>query len=91
MLRFEDSASQPKIERLLISINTGGVGVFHPLLPMKSHNFKGILEDSSVKLKKDIERFIQNNIDWVKIRNTTGVLDYSKPFLRNTKPKKEAV
>lgn len=54
-------------------------------------NFRNILEDGSVKLKNDIEVFIQNNIDWVKIRNTTGVLDYTKPFLRNTRSKKEAV
>ena len=54
-------------------------------------NFKNILENGSLELKKDIENFNQNNIDWVKIRNTTGELDYSKPFLRDTRPKKEAV
>lgn len=53
-------------------------------------NFKNILENSSLELKKTIEQFNQNNIDWVKIRET-GELDYSKPFLRNTRPKKEAV
>lgn len=54
-------------------------------------NFKNILENSSLELKKEIEKFNQNNIDWAKIRNTTGELDYSKPFLRDTRPKKEAV
>ena len=53
-------------------------------------NFKSILENGSLKLKKTIEHFNQNNIDWVKIREN-GELDYSKPFLRNTRPKKEAV
>lgn len=58
---------------------------------LTKENFRSILEDSSVELKNDIETFIQNNIDWVKIRNTTGELDYSKSFLRNIRPKKEAV
>lgn len=53
-------------------------------------NFKNILENGSLELKKAIEQFNQNNIDWIKIRET-GELDYSKPFLRNTRPKKEAV
>ena len=53
-------------------------------------NFKSILENGSLELKKTIEQFNQNNIDWVKIREN-GELDYSKPFLRNTRPKKEAV
>lgn len=53
-------------------------------------NFKNILEDGSLQLKKNIENFNQNNIDWVKIREN-GELDYSKPFLRDTRPKKEAV
>ena len=53
-------------------------------------NFKSILENGSLELKKTIEHFNQNNIDWVKIREN-GELDYSKPFLRNTRPKKEAV
>ena len=53
-------------------------------------NFKNILENSSLELKKSIEQFNQNNIDWVKIREI-GELDYSKPFLRDTRPKKEAV
>lgn len=53
-------------------------------------NFKNILENGSLELKKTIEKFNQNNIDWVKIREN-GELDYSKPFLRDTRPKKEAV
>lgn len=53
-------------------------------------NFKNILQDGSIELRKTIEKFIQNNIDWVKIREV-GELDYSKPFLRDTRPKKEAV
>ena len=53
-------------------------------------NFKNILKNGSLELKKTIEQFNQNNIDWIKIRET-GELDYSKPFLRNTRPKKEAV
>lgn len=52
-------------------------------------NFENILNNPSLELKKKIEHFNQNNIDWVKIRNTTGVLDYSKPFLRNTYSKKK--
>ena len=53
-------------------------------------NFEQILNDSSLELKKEIENFNQNNIDWVKIREV-GELDYSKPFLRDTKPKKKEV
>ena len=53
-------------------------------------NFKQILNDSSLELKKEIENFNQNNIDWVKIREV-GELDYSKPFLRDTRPKKKEV
>ena len=41
-------------------------------------------------LKKEIEKFNQNNIDWVKIREV-GELDYSKPFLRDTRPKNKEV
>lgn len=58
---------------------------------LTKENFENILNNPSLKLKHKIERFIQNNIDWVKIRNTTGELDYFKPFLRNTYIKKEAV
>lgn len=57
---------------------------------LTKNNFKNILENGSLELKKTIEQFNQNNIDWVKIREN-GELDYSKPFLRNTRPKKEAV
>ena len=39
-------------------------------------NFKNILENSSLELKKNIENFIKNNIDWVKIREL-GELKYS--------------
>lgn len=57
---------------------------------LTKENFENILNDSSLELKKTIEKFIQNNIDWVKIREY-GELDYSRPFLRDTRPKKEAV
>ena len=57
---------------------------------LTKENFENILNDGSLELKKSIEKFIQNNIDWVKIREY-GELDYSKPFLRDTRPKKEAV
>lgn len=52
-------------------------------------NFENILTNPSLELKKKIEHFYQNNIDWVKIRNTTGELDYSKQFLRNAYVKKK--
>lgn len=51
-------------------------------------NFESILNNPSIELRKQIEQFNQNNIDWVKIRNTTGELDYSKPYLKNTYKKK---
>lgn len=78
-----------KKEEMLKSHNL----IYFILFPcdLTKDNFKNILENSSLELKKEIEKFNQNNIDWVKIRNTTGELDYSKPFLRDTKPKKEAV
>ena len=78
-----------KKEKMLKSHNL----IYFILFPcdLTKDNFKNILENGSLELKKDIENFNQNNIDWVKIRNTTGELDYSKPFLRNTRPKKEAV
>lgn len=57
---------------------------------LTNDNFKNILQDGSIELRKTIEKFIQNNIDWVKIREV-GELDYSKPFLRDTRSKKEAV
>ena len=58
---------------------------------LTNENFKNILSNPSLELKKNIENFNQNNIDWVKIRNTTGELDYSKQFLRNTYIKKKAI
>ena len=78
-----------KKEEMLKSHNL----IYFILFPcdLTKDNFKNILENGSLELKKDIENFNQNNIDWVKIRNTTGELDYSKPFLRNTRPKKEVV
>lgn len=78
-----------KKEEMLKSHNL----IYFILFPcdLTKDNFKNILENGSLELKKDIENFNQNNIDWVKIRNTTGELDYSKPFLRDTRPKKEAV
>ena len=78
-----------KKEEMLKSHNL----IYFILFPcdLTKNNFKNILENGSLELKKEIEKFNQNNIDWVKIRNTTGELDYSKPFLRDTRPKKEAV
>lgn len=55
---------------------------------LTKENFVKILEDGSLALKKEIESFHQNNIDWVKIRNTNSELDYSKSFLRDTRRKK---
>ena len=57
---------------------------------LTKENFKNILYNPSLELKKEIENFNQNNIDWVKIREV-GELDYSKPFRRDTKPKKKEV
>ncbi|MSS38930.1 hypothetical protein FYJ37_00830 [[Clostridium] scindens] len=56
--------------------------VYFILFPcdLTKDNFKNILENGSLELKKTIEQFNQNNIDWVKIREV-GELDYSKPFL----------
>lgn len=77
-----------KKEEMLKSHNL----IYFILFPcdLTKDNFKNILQDSSIELRKTIEKFIQNNIDWVKIREI-GELDYSKPFLRDTRPKKEAV
>lgn len=55
---------------------------------LTKENFESILNSPSIELRKQIEQFNQNNIDWVKIRNTTGELDYSKPYLKNTYKKK---
>ena len=38
--------------------------------------FQKILENGSLELKKNIENFIKNNIDWIKIREL-GELKYS--------------
>ena len=43
---------------------------------LTQENFRNILEDSSLELKKKIESFNKNNIDWVKIRET-GELKYT--------------
>lgn len=61
--------------------------VYFILFPcdLTKENMRNILENSSLDLKKNIESFNQNNIDWVKIREN-GELDYSKPFLRNIRP-----
>lgn len=56
---------------------------------LTKENFTNILDNSSLELKKKIENFNQNNIEWVKIRNTTGELDYSKSFLKNTYKRKQ--
>lgn len=39
-------------------------------------NFKNILEDASLELKEQIEHFMKNNIDWIKVREI-GELKYS--------------
>lgn len=77
-----------KKEEMLKSHNL----IYFILFPcdLTNDNLKNILQDGSIELRKTIEKFIQNNIDWVKIREV-GELDYSKPFLRDTRPKKEAV
>ena len=77
-----------KKEEMLKSNNL----IYFILFPcdLTKENFENILENGSLDLKKSIEKFNQNNIDWVKIRET-GELDYSKSFLRDTRPKKEAV
>ncbi len=77
-----------KKEEMLKSHNL----IYFILFPcdLTKDNFKNILESGSLGLKKQIENFVQNNIDWVKIREN-GELDYSKQFLRNTRPIKEAV
>ena len=38
-------------------------------------NFNAILTDSSISLRKKIEAFMKNNIDWIKIRDS-GELKY---------------
>ena len=43
---------------------------------LTQENFRNILEDGSLKLKKKIESFNKNNIDWVKIREA-GELKYT--------------
>lgn len=77
-----------KKEEMLKSNNL----IYFILFPcdLTKENFENILESGSLDLKKSIEKFNQNNIDWVKIREI-GELDYSKPFLRDTRPKREAV
>ena len=50
-------------------------------------NFDRILKNPSLELKKEIESFNQNNIDWNKVREL-GELDYSKCIIRNTYKKK---
>lgn len=55
-------------------------------------NFKSILTDSSISLRKKIESFMKNNIDWVKIRDN-GELKYSSDIKwgRNVIDYEEAV
>lgn len=80
-----------KLKKKEEMLNSHGL-IYFILFPcdLTKNNFKNILENGSLELKKNIESFNQNNIDWVKIRNTTGELNYSKSFLRNSH-KKEAV
>lgn len=56
------------------------------------HNFKSILTDGSISLRKKIESFMKNNIDWVKVRDN-GELKYSSDIKwgRNVIDYKEAV
>ena len=55
-------------------------------------NYRNILEDSSLELKKKIEAFNKNNIDWVKIRET-GELKYTDEikYGRNVIDYREAI
>ena len=55
-------------------------------------NFKSILTDSSISLRKKIESFMKNNIDWVKVRDN-GELKYSSDIKwgRNVIAYEEAV
>lgn len=55
-------------------------------------NFKSILTDGSISLRKKIESFMKNNIDWVKVRDN-GELKYSSDIKwgRNVIDYKEAV
>lgn len=54
-------------------------------------NMKSILEGNPAELRKQIESFMQNNIDWIKVRES-GELDYSdKTIIRNTRAWREAV
>lgn len=61
-------------EKMLKSHNL----IYFILFPcdLTKDNFKNILENSSLELKKNIEKFMKNNIDWVKIREL-GELKYS--------------
>ena len=55
-------------------------------------NFKSILTDGSISLRKKIESFMKNNIDWVKIRDS-GELKYTSDIKwgRNVIDYEEAV
>ena len=55
-------------------------------------NFKSILTDSSISLRKKIESFMKNNINWIKVRDN-GELKYSSDIKwgRNVIDYKEAV
>lgn len=55
-------------------------------------NFKSILTDSSISLRKRIESFMKNNIDWVKVRDS-GELKYNSDIKwgRNVIDYEEAV
>ena len=80
MLRFESSTSKTKIESRLISINTGVVGAFHPLLPLKSRfsshmlDFTVFLNDSETVCSQSIfsNRFILSHICPCKIGKYVG-------------------
>ena len=51
--------------------------VYFILFPcdLTNENFKNILEDGSIRLRKQIEGFMKNNIDWIKVRQN-GELKY---------------
>ena len=61
-------------QRMLRSNNL----IYFILFPcdLTQDNFNAILADSSISLRKKIESFMKNNIDWVKIRDS-GELKYS--------------
>lgn len=58
---------------------------------LTNENFSEIINNPSLNLKHEIERFCHHNIDWTRVRKS-GKLDYSnKTIIKNTRAWKEAV